>query len=72
MKKEVLETLENYLNELENEHKQHKDKYRKERPGDCGFHYERNIPREDKNKLHYIKEKKLHIKRLIKLIKEEC
>lgn len=72
MEKEVIKTLEKYLEELENEHKEFKQKYKKEKPGDCGFHYDpdKKCSKQEHLRLRNIKEQKLHIKRLLKMIKE--
>ena len=38
----MIRMLELYYEELDKEHKRIRTKYRKENPGDCGFHYDRN------------------------------
>lgn len=74
MKDQVIEVLERYFEELEKYHKEYQKKYQDKRPGVHCFRYTRDCSEErikDTKKLWNVKEQKLHIKRLIKLIKEE-
>lgn len=65
--------LQNYLLELEAEHKELRKKYRvKCKDSNC-FMYSRsnNWTFNDSRRLHNIKEQKLHINRLLKLMGDE-
>ena len=67
----MIELLEKYYKELEQEHSEFKNAHKKENPGDCGFHYDKEkCTWLERRKIQNIKEQKLHIKRLMKLIKE--
>ena len=65
--------LKNYLEEINKELKEHKEKYRKEKPGDSGFHYDKEKTKlmtvEEHMRIRNISEQKLHINRLLKLMK---
>lgn len=69
----MIRMLELYYEELDKEHKRIKDKYRKEKPGRGGFTYDRNKQwdESDGKRLKNIKQQKLAVNKLIKLMKEE-
>ena len=74
MKEQVKNMLENYLQYLEQENKEFREKYRKEKPGDCGFHYDhekmKSMTYEEHKNIRTNSEQRLHIKRLLKLMGE--
>ena len=69
----MIKELKDYYKQLDKEHEEYRNKYKEKEPKCSGFQYSKNkeIPKEDREKIKNIKEQKLHIKRLIKLIEEE-
>ena len=68
----VIETLEAYYEVLDSAHKAYRDKYKSENPRYNGFQYsrEKQPTPEERKQMQNIKEQKLHIMRLLKLMDE--
>jgi hypothetical protein len=63
--------LQEYYNWLDKDHKAYRKEYKKENPGRQGFQYNHNaLEKEDVKWIKNVKEQKLHVKRLLKLIEE--
>lgn len=63
--------LQEYYDQLDQQHRMIREKYRKENPGIQGFTYEKSAwKKQDREKLDNVKQQKLCIKKLLKLIEE--